>query len=104
MESLPLTKGDQHLAICKRLNELYRQKNADYGDSYGEQFQEYGPVAGILYLENKLRRMKQLLKNQAQVKSESILDSSDDLINYAAMFRMEIEEWLKAHEQNKPSL
>jgi hypothetical protein len=92
---LPLTKVDQHLDICKRLNKLYRQKNTDYGDSYGEQFKEYGPTAGFLYIENKLRRMKQLANNRAQVKGESLLDSADDLINYAIMFRIEMEEWLK---------
>jgi hypothetical protein len=88
----PLTKGDKHLEICKRLNQVYRQKNADYGDSYGIQFEEHGPVAGILYIENKLRRIKQLMKNPAQVKGESMKDSIDDLINYSIMFGIEMED------------
>lgn len=90
---LPLTKGDKHLEICKNANETYRQKNADYGDSYGEQFQEYGPTAGIIYIENKIRRIKQLLKNPAQVKDESLIDSMDDLINYSIMLRLEMEDY-----------
>jgi len=90
---LPLTKGDKHLEICKRLNQVYRQENADYGDSYGIQFQEHGPVTGIFYIENKLRRIKQLMKNPAQVKGESMKDSIDDLINYSIMFGIEMEDY-----------
>jgi hypothetical protein len=95
MEKLPITKGDQHLAVCKKANETYRKKNADYGDSYGQQFQEYGPTVGIIYIENKIRRIKQLLKSPAQVQGESLNDSMDDLINYSIMLKMEMDNYEK---------
>jgi hypothetical protein len=88
---LPLTKGDRHLEIVKSLNEIYRKKNADYGDSFGEQFQEYGELSAAIRLEDKLKRFKQLIKNPAQVKDESKIDTLLDLANYAIMTVIEME-------------
>jgi hypothetical protein len=91
METLELTKTDKHHAICKKLNEIYRQKNADYGDSFGEQFKEFGELSAAIRLEDKLKRFKQLIKNPAQVKDESVLDTVMDLANYAIMTVIELE-------------
>jgi lipopolysaccharide biosynthesis regulator YciM len=91
-ETLPLTKGDKHLAICKKLNETYRKKNADYKDSFGELYREYGEISAAIRLEDKLRRFKQLINNQAQVKDESKIDTLLDMANYAIMTVIEMEK------------
>jgi Domain of Unknown Function (DUF1599). len=90
-ENLPLTKGDKHQEICKRLNETFRKKNADYKDSFGELFQEYGEISAAIRLEDKLKRFKQLIKHEAQVKDESKIDTLLDMANYAIMTVIEME-------------
>lgn len=42
-------------------------------------------------LEDKLRRYKQLIKQDAEVKDESIIDTLLDLANYSIMTIIEIE-------------
>lgn len=84
------TKIDKHLEICRQLNTIYQQKNADYGDSFGQQYQEYGIISSAIRLEDKMKRFKQLIKNEAQVKDESIEDTLLDLANYAMMTVIEL--------------
>jgi hypothetical protein len=90
--TLPLTKGDQHQELCKKLNDTFRKKNEDYGDSFGKQFAEYGELSAAIRLEDKLARFKQLIKNQAKVKDESKIDTLLDMANYAIMTVMELEK------------
>ena len=90
-ETLPLRKEDKHIEICKTLIEIYRKKNADYGDSFGEQFKEYGELSAAIRLEDKLKRFKQLIKNPAHVKDESKIDTLLDMANYAIMTVIEME-------------
>jgi hypothetical protein len=71
---------------------LYERKNADYGDSFAEGFKEYGITMAIIRLEDKLRRIKQLAKNPAKVGDESMIDTLNDLSNYAIMTVIEIEK------------
>lgn len=80
-----MNKADIHQRICNSLNDLYRRKNADYGDSFGKQYAEYGIVSSAIRLEDKFNRFKNLIKNQAQVKDETIEDTLLDLANYAIM-------------------
>lgn len=92
-------KGDKkmnkplyHEAICQQLNDLYRRKNADYGDSFGKSFAEYGMAMPCIRLEDKLNRLKALTrKGDAQVQDESITDTLLDLANYAIMTVIEMQ-------------
>jgi hypothetical protein len=86
-----MTKIDQHREICEKLNKVYAAKNKDYGDSFSEGFQEYGFIMPAIRLEDKLRRYKQLIKQDAEVKDESIIDTLLDLANYSIMTIIEIE-------------
>lgn len=84
-------KLDKHRKICEELNKIYEAKNKDYGDSFSKSFKEYGMVMPAIRLEDKINRYKQLIKNTAQVKDESITDTLMDLANYAIMTIIEIE-------------
>ena len=86
-----MDKAEIHQRICNSLNDLYRRKNADYGDSFGKQFEEYGIVSSAIRLEDKFNRFKNLIKNQAQVKDETIEDTLLDLANYAIMTVVELK-------------
>jgi hypothetical protein len=92
IETLPLTKTDRHQRICEGLNEIYRKKNEDYGDSFGKLFKEYGESYAAAHIEEKLVRFKQLMKNPPQVKHESKIDSLLDMANYCILTVIELEE------------
>ena len=86
-----MDKSEQHMEICKELNNLYRRKNHDYGDSFGKGFKEYGMVMPIIRLEDKLSRLKSLIKTENKV-DESIEDTLMDLANYSIMTLIELKE------------
>lgn len=84
-------KVRHHADICEELNEIYARKNHDYGDSFGKGYAEYGIVMAVIRLEDKLNRLKSLIKAEALVKDESINDTLMDLANYAIMTVIERE-------------
>ena len=85
----------RHHAICMEANDLYAKKNADYGDSFHQQFVEDGMEVARVKLSDKLNRFRNLTRDPSkqQVKEESIRDSLIDLANYAIMTIMEIDGW-----------
>lgn len=85
-----MNKVEKHGQICKSLNELYARKNADYGDSFGKSFKEYGLTMVCIRLEDKLNRIKSLRNKDAQVSDESITDTLMDLANYSIMTLVEM--------------
>jgi hypothetical protein len=86
-----MDKTEKHMGICKELNELYQRKNKDYGDSFSESYKEHGLTMVIIRLEDKLRRLKNLAKNKAEVKDESVRDTIIDLSNYGILGVMELD-------------
>ena len=88
-----MNKPDRHQLLCMELNDLYRKKNADYGDSFHETFVEEGTAAARIRIGDKFRRFKKLTKPDAQqkVKDESIRDTLIDLANYAIMTILELD-------------
>jgi hypothetical protein len=79
-----------HKDILNSMHDTYIRKNADYGDSFAQQFSKYGILSALIRLDDKMRRLEQLSKNEAQVKEESILDTLLDLSNYSVMTIMEL--------------
>ena len=84
-------KVRHHASICEDLNEIYARKNHDYGDSFGKGYAEYGMVMAVIRLEDKLNRLKSLIKAESLVKDESMNDTLMDLANYAIMTVIERE-------------
>lgn len=87
-----MDKSVKHMQICRELNELYKRKNADYGDSFRNTYEEYGPVMAAIRLEDKLQRFKRLIRAEGQVKNESIEDTLVDMANYAIMTLIEMRK------------
>lgn len=85
-------KVKHHEQICNQLNRIYAAKNKDYGNSFSKQFNEYGITSSVIRIEDKFLRLKQLSKNKAQVKNETIEDTLLDLANYAIMTVIELRE------------
>lgn len=72
--------------VLKQMNEIHIRKNQDYGNSFENTMNEFGPVSGIIRLNDKMNRVKQLYKTGSQqVADEKIEDTLLDLANYAVM-------------------
>ena len=69
--------------------ELFRKKNADYGDS----FATYGPVGVLVRMGDKISRLNSITsKGVNLVNTESLRHTLIDLHNYAAMAVMLLDE------------
>ena len=79
-----------HEEICRELNETYVKKNTDYGDAFNESIEEYGLIASLVRMNDKMKRIKQLVLSGKSEVSESLEDSLLDLANYAIMTVMSI--------------
>nr|DAK35359.1 MAG TPA: Nucleotide modification associated domain 1 [Caudoviricetes sp.] len=75
----------QYKTFCK--------KNSDYGNSFEESLDKHGIVASIVRMSDKMNRLEALTDESRtqQVGSESLLDTLEDLSNYAALTAC----WLK---------
>lgn len=69
------------------------RKNNDYGNSFEESLYQFGIIASIVRMSDKMKRLESLTDESKtqQVGSESLLDTLEDLSNYAAMTAC----WLK---------
>lgn len=67
------------------LLQTFVDKNADYGNSFEYSLEEYGLIAALIRMEDKMGRLRTLIKSEAKVKDESISDTLRDLSNYALM-------------------
>lgn len=75
----------QYKTFCK--------KNSDYGNSFEESLDKHGILASIVRMSDKMNRLEALTDDSRtqQVGSESLLDTLEDISNYAAMTAC----WLK---------
>ena len=84
-----LNRIDQMKNIQQEGLELFRRKNADYGDA----FAKYGVVGVLMRIEDKIQRAMSITKNGVNmVEDEKIRDTLIDLHNYAAMALMLMDE------------
>ena len=89
---LPIVpKVEQHYAICQKLNQVYKAKNHDYGDSFGDTYKKLGIISAVTRLSDKMNRLMSLaVSHEAQVKDEKIEDTLHDMANYAIMTLIEL--------------
>ena len=75
--------------IQTEAKELFKKKNADYGDA----FAKYGTIGVLMRIEDKIQRALSITKNGVNlVDDEKIEDTLLDLHNYAAMGLMLLKE------------
>ncbi|WP_409070028.1 DUF1599 domain-containing protein [Clostridium sp. FAM 1755] len=84
-------KASKHKAICEELNKIYKVKNHDYGDSFGETYKKLGIISAVTRITDKVNRLQSLCTKDALV-DESIKDTLMDLANYSIMTLIELEE------------
>jgi hypothetical protein len=79
----------QMMEIQKEGLELFKKKNADYGDA----FAKYSVVGVIMRMEDKLHRYLSISKSGINlVSNEGLEDTLIDLFNYSAMALMLLRE------------
>lgn len=76
---------------------VFCRKNHDYGNSFEKSLDTFGLVAGIVRMNDKFERLVSLndTNKDAQIASESLVDTLEDLSNYAAMAAC----WLKGKKK-----
>ena len=77
--------------LTQEMAQTYEAKNADYGNSFDKSLDEFGLVASLVRMTDKLNRAKQLSQQEARV-DESMRDTLMDLANYAVMTVRWIDE------------
>ena len=89
----PNTMKDQYDHQWK----VFCKKNHDYGNSFEKSLDTFGLVAGIVRMNDKFERLVSLNdpSKDAQIASESLVDTLEDLSNYAAMAAC----WLKGKKK-----
>jgi Nucleotide modification associated domain 1 len=96
----PIDRVEQMRAVQQQALELFKKKNADYGDA----FATYGVVGVIVRIGDKIQRLSSVTRNGVTlVNDENLKDTLIDLHNYSAMALMLADPLLKKVEQNLPS-
>lgn len=84
-----MNRVEQLETVQKHALELFKKKNADYGDA----FAKFGVIGVLMRIEDKIQRSLSISKNNiTMVNDESIRDTMIDLHNYAAMAIMLLDE------------
>ena len=84
-----MNRVEQLESVQKDALELFKKKNADYGDA----FAKFGVIGVLMRIEDKIQRSLSISKkNITMVNDESIRDTMIDLHNYAAMAIMLLDE------------
>lgn len=87
-------KADLFCQITDQMTQTYAAKNHDYGGSFSHSMEEFGLIAAVVRLNDKMERLKTFAKlspDQMKVKDESVQDTLLDLANYAVMTLVELK-------------
>lgn len=72
--------------LLDELLETYEKKNADYGDSFKKTHLQFGEIAGLVRISDKVNRLVSLSKKTSDSQNyESKRDTYMDLANYCLM-------------------
>jgi beta-galactosidase GanA len=78
--------------ILSEMMDTYKKKNADYGNSFSETIQEFGYIPAVARINDKLKRVKNMVKGQEMnIKDESLRDNLMDIANYCVLTIMELD-------------
>lgn len=86
-----MDKIEKHKEICVKLTSIYVAKNHDYSDSFGETYEKLGIISAVTRITDKVNRLQTLCTKDQKVYGESIVDTAEDLANYAIMLLIELK-------------
>lgn len=95
---------DEFEKIVDGMLDLYKRKNADYGNSVARTFDEYGLISFLVRIEDKINRLSNLTikKSDQKVMDEKIEDTLMDMANYSVMALIELKRVKAEEEASKP--
>jgi peptide subunit release factor 1 (eRF1) len=83
---------DKFSEILLEMRETYEKKNSDYGNSFAETIQEFGFIPAVARINDKVKRMKNIVKGQKMnIKNESLRDAILDTSVYCILTIMELD-------------
>lgn len=78
--------------ICDEMVSQFKAKNIAYGDSFGKQFEKYGPISALVRLNDKFSRVESLIMGaENNVKDERLQDTLVDMACYSLMTLYELK-------------
>lgn len=86
---------NEYQQIINKLYKTYVDKNHDYGNSFDDTCDEFGLIAPVIRMNDKIKRCKSVLKNNNFKVNESLEDTISDLANYCIMTLM----WMKKNSK-----
>lgn len=84
--------SDRHMEICTSLNETFKKKNSDYGNSFSKSYEIFGMVGATSRIYDKMNRLLSLTveSKEREVDDEPIEDTLLDMANYCILTYMEL--------------
>lgn len=71
--------------ITSEIVDLLVRKNANYGNSFDRQMDEYGMLAAVIRLDDKMSRLRALTKGEPDKVGESVDDTLRDIVGYTLL-------------------
>lgn len=92
---------DIYQYILNNLEETYKNKNNDYGNSVADTYKKFGDLSFLVRITDKYNRLLTLCNpnNEQKVKDEKIDDTILDLANYCLLWL--VEKNIKTKETSK---
>ena len=79
--------------LLDEMHETYKKKNSDYGNSFKQTHLQFGEIAGLVRISDKVNRLISLSKKTPDSQNyESKRDTYMDLANYCLMQVLVAEE------------
>ena len=91
--------------IINNLEDTYKKKNSDYGNSVGDTYEKFGDISFLTRITDKYNRMVNLVcnsNNVRKVKDEALEDTILDLANYCLLWLVE-RDYAGQHKEVKPT-
>ena len=90
--------------IINNLEDTYKRKNSDYGNSVGDTYEKFGDISFLTRITDKYNRILSLADKGecGEVKDEALEDTILDLANYCLLWLVE-REYAGQHEEVKPT-
>ena len=91
--------------IINNLEDTYKRKNSDYGNSVGDTYEKFGDISFLTRITDKYNRMVNLVcnsNNVRKVKDEALEDTILDLANYCLLWLVE-REYAGQQKEVKPT-
>ena len=90
--------------IISNLEDTYKRKNSDYGNSVGDTYEKFGDVSFLTRITDKYNRILSLADKGecGEVKDEALEDTILDLANYCLLWLVE-REYAGQQEEKEPT-